>query len=109
MAEEPLDGLAVGFVTELASQLENTGGANDRHAYSPAAAIDLAVAVLGGRLLDDQRAITRRLLSLGVNNSAVGDAVSSTVRIRHVSTRLNLVKIKALGLVEVVKRVLERD
>lgn len=52
LAEEPLDGLAVGLVTKLASELEDTGGTNDGHADAPPSAVDLAVAVLCGRFLD---------------------------------------------------------
>lgn len=48
MAEEPLDGLAVGAVTEFSGELEDPGGAESRHADAPSAAVDLGVAVLGG-------------------------------------------------------------
>ncbi|KAJ4838861.1 hypothetical protein Tsubulata_010895 [Turnera subulata] len=51
LAEEPLDGLAVGFVAELAGQLEDPGGAYDGHPDSPSPAVHLAVTVLGRRLL----------------------------------------------------------
>lgn len=52
MAEEPLDGLAVGFVAELSGQLEDSSGAYDRHADSPPSPVDFAVSVLGRRFLD---------------------------------------------------------
>lgn len=48
MAEEPLDGLAVGAVAELACELENARGAERRHSDAAAAAVNLGVAVLGG-------------------------------------------------------------
>lgn len=54
LAEEPLDGLAVGLVAELAGELEDAGGADDGHADAAAAAVDLAVAVLGGRLANGE-------------------------------------------------------
>uniref|UniRef100_A0A0D9YKK7 Uncharacterized protein n=1 Tax=Oryza glumipatula TaxID=40148 RepID=A0A0D9YKK7_9ORYZ len=54
LAEEPLDGLAVGLVAELAGELEDASGADDGHADAAAAAVDLAVAVLGGRLADGE-------------------------------------------------------
>ena len=54
LAEEPLDGLAVGLVAELARELEDAGGADDRHANAAPAAVDLAVAVLGRRFLDGE-------------------------------------------------------
>lgn len=52
MAEEPLDSLAVGAVAELARELEDAGGAEWGHADSPAAAIDLGVAVARGGRVD---------------------------------------------------------
>lgn len=52
LAEEPLNSLAIGFVAELPCELKYSGGADNRHAYAPASAINLAMAVLGGRLLD---------------------------------------------------------
>ena len=48
LAEEPLDGLSVGAVAELAGELEDAGGAEERHADAAAPAVDLGVAVLGG-------------------------------------------------------------
>ncbi|KAL2339371.1 hypothetical protein Fmac_007311 [Flemingia macrophylla] len=54
LAEEPLDGLAVGLVAELPRELEDAGGADDGHANAAAAAVHLAVAVLGWRLLDGE-------------------------------------------------------
>lgn len=52
LTEEPLDGLAIGLVAELARELEDAGGADDWHPYTAAAAVDFAVTVLGGRFLD---------------------------------------------------------
>lgn len=46
LAEEPLDGLAVGLVAELAGELEDTCGADDWHADATTSAVDLAVSVL---------------------------------------------------------------
>jgi hypothetical protein len=54
LAEEPLDGLAVRLVPELSGELEDAGGADDGHA--DAAAVHLAVPVLGGRLADGENA-----------------------------------------------------
>lgn len=47
LAEEPFDGLAVGFVAEFSGELEDTCGADDGHADSAAAAVHFAVAVFG--------------------------------------------------------------
>lgn len=47
MAEEPLDGLAVGAVAELAGQLEDPSRAHGRHPDPPASPVDLRVAVPG--------------------------------------------------------------
>nr|AAT85035.1 hypothetical protein [Oryza sativa Japonica Group]ABF96681.1 retrotransposon protein, putative, Ty3-gypsy subclass [Oryza sativa Japonica Group] len=43
-----------GEVAKLAGELENTGSADDGHADAAAAAVDLAMAVLGGRLADSE-------------------------------------------------------
>lgn len=80
MTEKPLDGLTIGFVTQLARELENTCGANDGHANTASTAVNLAVTVLGGRLLDGE---TRRLLPLRVNDCAVTDGVGGSFRVRH--------------------------
>lgn len=53
LLEEPLDGLAVGLVAELAGQLEDAGGARGRHADAPPPSVNLGVAVLGGALGSD--------------------------------------------------------
>lgn len=81
MTEEPLDGLTVGFVTQLASELEDSGGANDGHPDPPASTIDLAVTVLGGRLLDGESAVAGRLLPLRINYGAIRKTVIGCVRI----------------------------
>lgn len=65
LAEKPLDGLAVGLVTELTSELEDTGGADDGHADAPATAINFAVTVLRGGLLDGESTVGGWLLPLG--------------------------------------------
>ncbi|KAL4362618.1 hypothetical protein GQ457_04G004510 [Hibiscus cannabinus] len=54
LTQEPLDGLTVGFMAQLASQLEDTSGTNDGHPDSPSTTIDFAVTVLGGRLLNGE-------------------------------------------------------
>lgn len=85
LAEEPLDGLAVGLVPELARQLEDTCGADDRHADAAAAAVDLRVAVFRGRFLDgDSRGAVRWDGDQLVVGVAVGvDAVSHRYRDRQ--------------------------
>ncbi|KAM1037049.1 hypothetical protein FF1_031956 [Malus domestica] len=45
LADEPLDGLAVGLVAELTCELEDTCCADDGHADAAAPSIDLAVSV----------------------------------------------------------------
>jgi len=65
LAEEPLDGLAVGLVPQLARELEDARRAYYGHSYAAPAAVDLAVSVLGWRLLDGQRL---RLVALLVND-----------------------------------------
>ncbi|PON60337.1 hypothetical protein PanWU01x14_153230, partial [Parasponia andersonii] len=45
LAEEPLDGLAVGSVAELPGQLEDTGRAHGRHPNPAASPVHLGVAV----------------------------------------------------------------
>lgn len=52
LSEEPLNGLAIGLVAELTSELEHSGGADYGHADAAAATVDFAMTVLGGRLLD---------------------------------------------------------
>lgn len=56
LAEEPLDGLAVGAVAELAGELEDAGGGERRHADPAAAAVDLGVAVLAANGRDGEAA-----------------------------------------------------
>lgn len=93
LAEEPLDGLAVGLVAELARELEDAGGADDRHANAAPAAVDLAVAVLGRRFLDGEGGgggggggggsllVLNDCVVVGV----VGrDGVSGSIRVGHV-------------------------
>lgn len=48
LTEEPLDGLAFRAVTELASELEYSGGAERRQADATTATVNLGGAVLGG-------------------------------------------------------------
>lgn len=48
LLEEPLDGLAVGFVAELPGELEDARGAEGGHADPTAAAVHLGVAVVLG-------------------------------------------------------------
>lgn len=48
--EEPLDGLAVGFVAQFSGELENPSGAGGWHSNSATATVDFGVAVLGGSL-----------------------------------------------------------
>jgi len=48
LLEEPLYGLAVGLVSELPRELEDSGGAESGHSNSTAAAVDFGVAVFGG-------------------------------------------------------------
>ncbi|KAK3033618.1 hypothetical protein RJ639_033743 [Escallonia herrerae] len=52
--QQPLNRLAVRLVTQLPSQLEDPGGAQDRHADAPPSAVDLGVAVLGCDLVKKQ-------------------------------------------------------
>jgi len=85
LAEEPLDGLAVGLVAELARELEDARRAYDRHANTPPPAVDLAVTVLGRRFLNGERgggggSLVRVGECVGV---ASGDAVSGAVRVGH--------------------------
>lgn len=54
LTEKPLNGLAVGLVAELAVELEDVGGVDDVHADAAAEGVDLAVAILGGRLADGE-------------------------------------------------------
>ena len=88
LLEEPPDGLAVGLMTELARELEDARGADDRHANAAAAAVDLAVAVLGRRFLDGEGG--GGWLLVVVDNCVVvgvvggGDGVSGSVRVGHV-------------------------
>ena len=49
VTEEPLDGLAVGAVAELARELEDPRGAHRRHSHAPPSAVDFGVPVAGGR------------------------------------------------------------
>lgn len=49
LAEQPLDGLAVGAVTQLASELEYPGSTEGWHADAAAAPVDLGVTVSGAR------------------------------------------------------------
>lgn len=56
LTEEPLDGLAIGLVSELTCELEHTCGADDRHPDASASSVDLAVPVLGRWLLDGEGA-----------------------------------------------------
>lgn len=53
--EKPADSFAVGLVAELTSQLEDTGGTGGRNSDSAASALDLGVAILGGRSLGGKR------------------------------------------------------
>lgn len=46
LLEEPLNGFAVGFVTQFAGQLEDAGGAESRHSDAPPPSVHLCVAVL---------------------------------------------------------------
>ena len=46
--EKPADGFAVGLVAEFTSQLEDTRRTGSRNSDSPASALDLGVAILGG-------------------------------------------------------------
>lgn len=83
MAKEPLDGLAVGFVTKLAGELEDAGCADDWHADAAASAVDFRVAVFGRRFFDGDCSRGRRvgldeLLTVavgGVGAVGVGDGV----------------------------------
>lgn len=47
LLEQPLDGLAVGLVTQLARELEDPSGTEGRHSDTAATAVDLGVSVLG--------------------------------------------------------------
>ena len=47
LLEQPLDGLAVGLVTQFARELEDPSGAECRHSDTAASAVDLGVSVLG--------------------------------------------------------------
>lgn len=49
LSEQPLDGLAVGAVTQFARQLEYAGCAERRHSDAAAAAVHLGVTVSGAR------------------------------------------------------------
>jgi hypothetical protein len=51
LAEQPLDGLAVGLEPQLAGELEHARRAHDRHAHAPPAPVHLAVPVLAAALL----------------------------------------------------------
>lgn len=88
MTEKPLDSLSIGLVAELTGELENPGGADYRHANAAASAVDLAVAVLGGRLLHLQTAVGcggasqrgQRLFLRRINNVK---STTITVSCRH--------------------------
>ncbi|CAL1404103.1 unnamed protein product [Linum trigynum] len=57
LAMQPLDGLAVRLVPQLAGQLKNLGGADDWHPDSPPHPVDLALPVLRRWLLHRERAV----------------------------------------------------
>lgn len=79
LTEEPFDGLAVGFVTQFASELEDSSGADDRHTNTAAAAVDFAVAVFGRGFFEGQSGIGLLLVLVKVDYGAivvvVGDGV----------------------------------
>ena len=85
LAEEPLDGLAVGLVAELTRELEDARRAYDRHANAASAAVDFAVTVLGRRLLNGERGGGgASLVRVGDCVCVVSsDAVSGSVRVGH--------------------------
>lgn len=96
LTEEPLDGLAIGLVTEFTCQLKHTCRADDWHPYPPPTAVHLAVPVLRWRLLHRYRRPHRRLPVGGVLDdcavcySTAAAAVSSSVCSRHGCWKLKL-------------------
>lgn len=75
LAKEPLDGLAVGFMTKLSSQLKYSGGADDGHTDAAATAVDFTVTVLRRGFFDDEGSVRRGLILVGFDGGGIGDAI----------------------------------